>query len=141
MKHIPPVKSVMTPFPYSIDLQATATQALELMHKHAIRHLPVTDGGHALVGVVSEHDLKLLTRADDAEPVRVRDICTPEPYVVDLEEPLDNVLLVMAARHIGSALITRKGRLAGVFTATDACRSFGEHLRRQFRPGGGDEAA
>ena len=48
---------------------------------------------------------------------------------------------LMNDRHIGSVLVTCKGKLAGLFTVTDACRHFGEYLRQQFAPGGGDEAA
>lgn len=144
MKAIPAVKAVMTPFPYSIDADASIDSARRLMHEHGIRHLPVTEGG-AIVGVVSERDLAVFTavRAGrrGARAPAVRQVYTADPYVVDLSEPLDNVLAVMAERHIGSAIVTRKGRLAGVFTATDACRVLGRYLRERFRPGGGDEAA
>ena len=61
--------------------------------------------------------------------------------MVDLNEPLETVLLTMAERHIGSALVTRQGRLAGVFTAVDACRTFGEYIRENFPRPDGDESA
>jgi acetoin utilization protein AcuB len=63
------------------------------------------------------------------------------PYIVDLNERLDVVLQNMADRHIGSALVTRQGKLAGVFTTTDVCRAFVEYLRDPFRPVDGDDAA
>lgn len=144
MKGIPGIKAVMTPFPYAIALDATVGEARRLMREHGIRHLPVVEG-HTLVGVVTERDINLLGAAGlsavDADRVSVRQVHTPEPYVVELEEPLDNVLATMAARHIGSALVTRKGRLAGVFTASDACRAYAEDLRARYRPAGGDDAA
>jgi CBS domain-containing protein len=62
-------------------------------------------------------------------------------YAVDLEAPLDEVLAHMAANHLGAAIVTRKGKLAGVFTGTDACHHFAEFLREQFRRSGGDDAA
>ena len=71
----------------------------------------------------------------------VSDVYVPDPYVVDLGEPIENVLLTMAEKHIGSALVTRQGRLAGVFTAMDACRSFGQYLRENFPRPEGDSAA
>jgi CBS domain-containing protein len=133
----------MTPFPYSIGLDATLSEALALMAAHDIRHLPVTEA-HALLGIVTERDISLLRGASSAKrsdrPLKVRDVYVADPYVVDLDEPLDNVLLTMAVRHIGSALVTRKGRLAGVFTATDACRTFGRFLREHYPPAGGDAA-
>jgi CBS domain-containing protein len=63
-----------------------------------------------------------------------------DAYIVDLETPLDEVLDHMAANQIGSAIVTRQGKLAGVFTTTDACRSFAEFLREQSRHPGGDAA-
>jgi CBS domain-containing protein len=71
----------------------------------------------------------------------VRDVYIADPYIVDLNEPLDHVLLTMAQKHIGSVLVTKNGKLAGLFTTTDACRCFGEFLREKFSPRGDDEAA
>jgi CBS domain-containing protein len=34
----------------------------------------------------------------------------------------------MAKRHIGSAIITKKEKLAGIFTSTDACRALAKLL-------------
>lgn len=143
IRGIPSIKSVMTPFPYAIDLDATLTQARQLMGEHGIRHLPVTSK-RELVGIVTDRDIALLMNANvldqDELALKVRDVYVAEAYVVDLHEPLDNVLRTMAKRHIGSVLVTRKGRLAGVFTATDACRSFGEFLSEHYPPAGGDAA-
>jgi CBS domain-containing protein len=57
-----PFASVMTPRPHTIEESATAFDAILLMARHAIRHLPVTRGGE-LVGVVSERDLFAVQRA------------------------------------------------------------------------------
>jgi len=45
MPHLPTLKTLMTPFPYAIDVEASLAQAQEMMTEHAIRHLPV-----ALIG-------------------------------------------------------------------------------------------
>jgi hypothetical protein len=47
----------------------------------------------------------------------------------------------MAKRRLGAALVVKDGRLAGIFTLTDACQCFAESLRERFPPAGGDEAA
>jgi CBS domain-containing protein len=143
MKRIPPIKSVMTPFPWSVDEDATVAQAQEFMRQHRIHHLPVTRDGR-LVGLVSDRDIKLVLGPDFAYPgateTRVRDVMVRDAYVVDLEARLDEVLQHMAAHQVGSAIVTREDRLAGVFTTTDACRQFAEFLREQFRRSGGDAA-
>lgn len=144
MKRMPSIKSVMTPFPYSVDAAAKVDEALAFMREHAIRHLPVTDAG-ALVGMVSDRDIKLMLGPDFAYPaaseLAVSDAMVREPFVVDLETGLDEVLAHMAEHHLGSAVVTRRGRLAGVFTVTDACRAFAEYLREPFRRPDGDDAA
>ena len=144
MKRVPRVKSVMTRFPHSVDVDAPLHLVKEFMIEHQIRHIPVTENKQ-LVGVVTDRDIKLFLGPDFDYPreseVTVRDIYVSDPYVVDLSEPLDNVLLTMAEKHVGSALVTRKGKLAGVFTVTDACRWFGEFLREELGSTNGDEAA
>jgi CBS domain-containing protein len=46
---------VMTPAPHTIDPEKSFGHALQLMHTHHIRHVPVVDGGK-LVGIVSARD-------------------------------------------------------------------------------------
>ncbi len=138
---LPTLKSAMTPFPHSVEVDAPLQEARDLMRAHDFRHLPVTEA-HNLVGMISERDIMAtLGRGGDAVQLTVRDAYVADAYIVDLEEPIEDVLLTMAERHIGSAIVTRKGRLAGVFTSMDVCRSFGEFLAEYFpRPGGGQAA-
>ena len=140
---IPPIKAVMTPFPWHVDRDEPLDRAKALMQEHQIRHLPVTEGGE-LIGVIKARDVALLESRSSAgghhAGFHVRDVSVLDAYVVDLFEPLDRVLGELAARHIDSALVVRHGRLAGIFTATDACRHFAGFLRMIFRDGGNDAA-
>ena len=135
MTHIPSIGSVMTPFPYVAQVDDSLLVARTLMVEHAIRHLPVKDGT-TLVGVLTDRDLK---RALDPnlglppeEELFVRDVFVPDAYVVDVTEPLDRVLDQMSTRHIGSALVTKNGRLVGIFTLVDTARLYCRHLRALF---------
>ena len=134
----------MTPFPYWIDVDDSVRRARGLMVEHQIRHLPVMQG-RSLVGVLSDRDLK---RALDPtlglppeDELFVRDVYVSDPYVVDSSTALDVVLEHMAAHHVGSALVTSHGRLAGIFTATDACRLYCDHLRKLFPARGAKDVA
>jgi acetoin utilization protein AcuB len=114
-----------------------------MMHEHDIRHLPVTEDGQ-LVGVITERDIALVSNAtpdlDERDGLTVRDVSMRDAYVVDLAAPLDDVLAEMASRHIGSALVVKRGKLAGIFTSTDACHHFARFLEMVFDHGG-DEVA
>ena len=136
--------AVMTPFPYSVDISDSLLRARELMTKHEVRHLPVVKN-HELLGILTDRDLKRALDPDLGLPPKdelfVRDVYLPDPFVVDDRSPLDDVLEHMATYHLGSALVTKHGRLAGIFTSTDACRAYCEHLRRIFpKPIGADAA-
>lgn len=144
MKRIPSIKTVMTPFPLSVDVQASVDDAQAFMRDHHIRHLPVTENGE-LVGMISDRDIKLILGPDFAYPdgkeLKVSDAMIRDSYTVDMSERLDRVLRHMADNHIGSVAVTRKGKLAGVFTVTDACAAFADFLQEQVRRSGGGAAA
>lgn len=134
----------MTPFPYSVELDASFEAASELMGRHSVRHLPVTQG-HTVVGVITDRDMtsamNLCSSAGNTVSLSVKDLYMADPYIVSVDEPLDNVLLNMAKRHIGSAIVTKADKLVGMFTSVDACRSYGEYLGEHFPRPDGDNAA
>lgn len=137
MKHMPQVIAMMTPFPHSIDVDATLAEARLMMDGHGFRHLPVTSQGR-LCGVLSDRDLRVAAgpgpERDVNAPLRVRDVYHDEAYTVEADTPLDQVATEMAERHIGSAMVMRGGKLVGVFTSTDACRALARVLRERFPP-------
>lgn len=51
------ITSIMTPEPFTIDLEATLGTAARMMLEHRISGLPVVDGDHRLVGIITESDI------------------------------------------------------------------------------------
>jgi len=133
----------MTPFPNWVSSEASIDDALVMMKEHAIRHLPVKHNGE-LFGVITERDIKQAQNIVEkavSQNLKVKDICIQHLYVVEMETPIDEVLMNMVERHIGSALVIKQGRLAGLFTTSDACRCYAEHLRYTLRVSGGNDVA
>ncbi len=135
MNRLPLLKSVMTPFPWWIDIDEPVQEARAMMHTHQVRHLPVKEHGK-LASVVSERDLNLALESEGRLPqgrsLTVRDVSVDSVYVVDINTRLEAMLETMTERKIGSALVTRDDTLVGIFTAMDACRvlaSLLHHLR------------
>jgi acetoin utilization protein AcuB len=137
MAREPRIKDVMTPFPYSISIDAPIGAARRLMLEKHVHHLPVTDDGK-LAGIVTDRDIKLLLGPEfgspDPKELTVEDAYVPDGFAVDLEMPLVDVLETMIDRHLGAALITAHGRLAGIFTTMDACRALHAHLKETYHP-------
>lgn len=133
----------MTPFPWHVGFDEPLAAARTLMREHEIHHLPVNDNGD-LAGVITERDIALVENATpnaaERAALTVRDVSVRDAYVVELSEPLDAVLVEMASRRIGSALVVRRGKLAGIFTSTDACRNFAQFLQMVFDEGSDDVA-
>lgn len=145
MKRMPTIKSVMTPFPYTIEVEECLAAAQEMMSMHDIHHLPVSDDGR-IIGVISKHDVDTALASDPSTPAAkqtVKHCYSSSIYVVGLSKPLDAVLMEMANRHIRSAVVIKGDKLAGIFTVTDACHHYAELLRSQFRAApedGGDDS-
>jgi CBS domain-containing protein len=143
-RHLPQILAYMTPFPFSIEVDAPLAEAHAFMRERHIRHLPVTDRGE-LAGILTDRDIKLALGPDLGSPpereLAVRDVYQPDSFVVDAGAALEEVATTMAERHVGSALVTRGGKLVGIFTATDACRALARVLREQHPRPGPDEAA
>lgn len=132
LKRMPTIRLAMTPFPFSIEIDAPAEDAWAKMLEHEIRHLPVTEHG-ALAALISERDLRLVLRPGvQRGDVKVRDACHGELYRVPDDTPLDVVLTEMAERHLGSAVVERDGHLVGILTVTDVCRHLADLLRARF---------
>jgi acetoin utilization protein AcuB len=140
----PQILAFMTPFPFSIDIEAPLAEAHAFLRSRQIRHLPVTRDG-VLAGVLTDRDIKLALGPDLGSPpereLRVADVYQPECYVVEAGDHLEDVATTMAERHVGSALVTRGGKLVGIFTTTDACRAIARLLRERHPDAAPDQVA
>ncbi|MCZ6566633.1 MAG: CBS domain-containing protein [Gammaproteobacteria bacterium] len=144
MKKKPNLMAAMTPFPYSVQLHTLLSDATKLMQEHEVHHLPIMEQ-REIVGVITKHDIKargaLLLENEDEGKLQVKDACISVPYIVDINEPLENVLLTMAKKHQNSALVTKHDKLVGIFTYIDVCRYLGLYLKEKFSTSDGNEAA
>src|SRR5690348_254046 len=82
------VQEIMTRNPVTVTPDASVAEVWDLMREHAIRHIPVLDGG-ALVGMLSDRDLAHfdmagLIAAQDADALR-RALTTPVAKVMSAD--------------------------------------------------------
>lgn len=121
------VADLMTIDPCLIARTASVAEAEELMARHRVSGLPVTDEDGSLVGVVSQTDLMYLTRPqvralmDRWEtPLSVHEIMSAPPVTVPSTMSLENAARVMTEHDVHRVVaVDRKGRPIGVLSATD----------------------
>ena len=126
-------KSFMTGDPISIEPEASALAALDLMVDHAIRHLPVLDARGRVCGVVSFEDLRaalpvpLSLRAPlDVEERRslpdlsIGEVMSFAPSTIRYDAPLEEAAERMIDGRFGCLpVLDEQGRLDGIITETD----------------------
>jgi len=119
----------MTTSPHTVGAEQTLAHAHRLLREHKVRHLPVLSGGD-LVGMLTERDLALIETLRDVDPskVLVEDAMSTSIFTVAPDAPLDQVVVDMAAKKYGSAVVVQNNHVVGIFTAVDVCMAFAELL-------------
>lgn len=129
------VIDVMTNNPITIRGDKSLRAALELMHEHQIKHLPVLSNQSHLIGVISDRDCRhalnspfiLRERWQDEEltrTVQVRSVMSPAPIVVEPQMPADEAARLMLTHRIGCLPVMRGESLVGIVTRSDMLVAF-----------------
>lgn len=143
----PTVKSHMTGSPISVEADASALSALDLMIDHGIRHLPVVGHQSNVVGVLSFDDLRAAfpvtislanpPKSEDRPVLRdiaVGEVMTHAPVTVHDGQPLEEAAQLMADLRIGCLpVIDADGRLDGILSETDVLQALVTTLWAQRR--------
>ncbi|WP_394331659.1 KpsF/GutQ family sugar-phosphate isomerase [Hymenobacter psychrophilus] len=97
---------------------------LEISGKRLGATAVLADDGGALVGIITDGDLRrmLTDHAGRLDAVRARDILTPSPVTVDVDDFAVEALARMQARNITQLLVTEQGRFSGFIHLHDLLR-------------------
>jgi acetoin utilization protein AcuB len=129
------VKQLMTSDAVTIDEHASCRDAIALMCRKKIRHLPVVNHHGLLRGIVTDRDLRHhLFRADvfrsiGSIPVEqllagvpVNRVMSSPVVSVDPEADLEEAARRMLDDKLGSLPVVSDGRIVGIITETDLLR-------------------
>jgi CBS domain-containing protein len=132
------VEQRMTRDVQTVSEDQSLREAMAVMQRHRIRHLPVVIGDR-IVGLVTDRDVKratpsLLSGVDQQQfdhvlsATRVSQVMTRSPFTVTPSTTLKDAAKVVIDRKFGALPVVEKDRLVGIITATDLLRAFYEML-------------
>jgi acetoin utilization protein AcuB len=118
------VRQWMTASVVSINEQASIQEALKLMKKHSIRHLPVVDEQQNLSGWVTDADLRGVLIASMLEDLTLEDVMVRNPYTAAPSMSLEEAARLILRKRIGGLPVVEEGKLVGVITVVDILSAF-----------------
>jgi acetoin utilization protein AcuB len=112
-------------------------KAQELMAKNKIRHLPVTESGKRLIGVVTDRDIRSAlpykffksapseTEKKNFAELKIKDIMTKDPITISPAYTIQDALLVIQDARVGALPVVKEdGTLTGIISVRDLLRAF-----------------
>src|SRR5690625_4520379 len=116
------VENVMSSPVISVEHNVRLDDAYSLMQERSIRHLPVVDG-KAIVGVVTDRDLRLATSGLSTQPFNasasVADVMSHPPLTVSPIDPAEEAARPMMMRKIGCLPVEGDVDHVGSVTGTE----------------------
>lgn len=121
---------IMTSEVTAIRETTPVQRAVKALAELDVRHLPVINGAHEVVGILSDRDLSAV--AGDAERLRqpVSRLMSADVLTVGLETDVDDVIDVLTEHRIGAVpVVNADGTLAGVVSYVDVLREVAKEHR------------
>ncbi len=119
--------------PVTIGPEASFFEARNLIHEKGIRHLPVVDKNNALVGIVTDRDIREAAPSDATllsvqelnyllGKLKVSSFMTPKTKLITItpDTLIEEAVQLMHDNKIGCLPVVEGGKLYGIFTETDA---------------------
>lgn len=120
LRFIPPATSTS---------DATVAEAIETMREQKHGSVMVIDDGK-LTGIFTERDVltKVVRPKRDARDTRVREVMTPDPITLDLNDPPAFAIHLSVARGLRHLPVTDGGEVRGLISVRDLLRHIHEDV-------------
>jgi CBS domain-containing protein len=120
------VDQYMTTDLFTVQEDELIDLVVSIMDWEKIRHVPVEDNEHNLVGLVSYRKLLRLVAdrkpADLDKPIAVSEMMVRDPPTVSPETPTLEAIRRMRQHRVAALPVTKDGRLVGIVTEHDFMR-------------------
>ena len=134
------VGDIMTRSVISAPAETSVAGAIALLEPMEIRHLPVTDAGGNLIGIVAERDLhsfyaprqELAGNWVEAVQSKLEEpisrIMTEPTLVVNEDTPVAKAIEILIASHVSALPVVAGEKLVGILSFVDLLRALGKKL-------------
>ena len=129
------VNELMSDHVVTIEAGASCHDAVALLARHKIRHLPVVDGDGRVVGMLTDRDLRHHLFEPDVfreigrvpveqllSRVPVSEVMSAPATSIGPSAGLEEAARVMLDQGLGSLPVVERGRIVGIVTETDLLR-------------------
>jgi len=117
------VESWMVTDLITIGKEAGIRDALTVMKKFSVRHLPVVEGG-LFIGLVTSGDLKQAVLASMLETLKVGDVMIQNPVTITRDTSLEKAARIIYEKNIGCLPVVEDKRIVGIITIKDILKAF-----------------
>ncbi|MBW2259239.1 MAG: CBS domain-containing protein [Deltaproteobacteria bacterium] len=119
------VQSLMIKDPFTISDRTSVQEAIHLMQDKSIRHLPVVDKSHRLVGWATLSDMKQGLLPAMVTGLSVADIMVKNPITLHPDDDVEVAARVIYEKKIGGMpVVDDDKKVVGVMTVTDLLNAF-----------------
>ena len=127
------VRDYMTPAPQTLDVQSTLLEAVLLLHRAELRHIPILQDGR-LVGILTDRDVarvapSILSGVSPQEynrffeDTQVGKVMTRNLVITTPEAPLAEAVHLLYVNKLGCLPVLDGDRLIGIITVVDMLRA------------------
>ena len=109
-------RDIMTRKVCTIQPEASAQEAAQLLDQMRISGLPVVDEDGKIIGIITEADI--ISKVD-REGLRVADIMSHEVIFVDEETSVGEIATLLTDRKIKRVPVVNDGKLVGIVSRAD----------------------
>jgi len=131
------VSKSMTRKVVTVHPETPLLEARQLLKIHRIRHLPVVDEAHKLIGIVTDRDIRSALPAEcfaqeDKQPdlslcedLTVAQAMTRDPATISPENTIEDALLLIQRMRVGAfPVVDRSRQVIGILSVRDLLRAF-----------------
>src|SRR5437667_12223303 len=116
-------RDIMTSRVVTIDPEASAQDAAQLLYQNRISGLPVVDADGKIVGIITEADI--ISKVN-REGLCVADIMSHNIVAINEETPVSEIAALLTERKIKRVPVVQNGKLVGIVSRADIVHAVAE---------------